>query len=164
MRRCRRGVVGYGCGRAVHVAMRPRWKATLPCATNSPATADQAFIVDLNGHTAGHRYTGSHTVPRCLGTPGAAGPAASHRNNARRRNGDHLGAERRISLCIIAAYSENSLCSILFHLLVPGGRWQTVMVSPSSLARACSSRFHNGTRAPLLPPQSAVITRLCAVG
>ena len=25
---------------------------------------------------------------------------------------------------------ENSRCSILFHLLVPGGRWQTVIVEP----------------------------------
>src|SRR6266481_5193761 len=49
---------------------------------------------------------------------------------------------------------ENSRCSILFHLLVPGGRWQTVIVRPSSLARFCSSRFHNLTRARLPPPQS----------
>ena len=25
---------------------------------------------------------------------------------------------------------ENSRCSILFHLLVPGGKWQTVIASP----------------------------------
>ena len=30
---------------------------------------------------------------------------------------------------------ENSLCSILFHLLVPGGRWQTVIVRPVWAAR-----------------------------
>src|SRR5512132_3400625 len=38
--------------------------------------------------------------------------------------------------------NENRRCSIRFHLLVPGGRWQTVMLRPSSLANACSSRFH----------------------
>src|SRR6516162_7815641 len=29
---------------------------------------------------------------------------------------------------------EKSRCSILFHLLVPGGRWLTTMSRPSSLA------------------------------
>src|SRR3954462_16020614 len=31
---------------------------------------------------------------------------------------------------------ENRRCSILFHLLVPGGKWRTVIVSPA--ARAAS--------------------------
>ena len=31
---------------------------------------------------------------------------------------------------------ENSRCSILFHLLVPGGRWHTVTVSPVSVGEA----------------------------
>ena len=38
---------------------------------------------------------------------------------------------------------ENSRCSILFHLLVPGGKWQTVISSPVSAANAASSAFHN---------------------
>jgi Family of unknown function (DUF6308) len=37
---------------------------------------------------------------------------------------------------------ENSRCSILFHLDVPGGRWQTVICRPVSAARAASSVFH----------------------
>src|SRR6266550_2706058 len=53
---------------------------------------------------------------------------------------------------------EKSRCSILFHLLVPGGRWQTMMSRPSWLARFWSSRFHSRTREPLLPPPSAVIS------
>src|SRR2546425_2143268 len=34
---------------------------------------------------------------------------------------------------------ENSRCSIVFHLLVPGGKWQVVMVRPVRLASCCSS-------------------------
>ena len=36
---------------------------------------------------------------------------------------------------------ENSRCSILFHLEVPGGKWQTVIASPVSAASAASSLF-----------------------
>jgi len=36
---------------------------------------------------------------------------------------------------------ENSRCSILFHLEVPGGKWQTVIASPVSAARVASSLF-----------------------
>ena len=41
---------------------------------------------------------------------------------------------------------ENSRCSILFHLLVPGGKWQTVIVRPVSAARRASSIFQARTR------------------
>ena len=47
--------------------------------------------------------------------------------------------------------NAKSRCSILFHLLVPGGRWQTGMVSPLCVAKRCSSHFHSRTRASLLP-------------
>src|SRR5437762_14188337 len=60
--------------------------------------------------------------------------------------------------------NEKSRCSILFHLLVPGGRWLTAMSTPSSLASFCSSRFHSRTREPLLPPPSAVIQQSGRVG
>ena len=59
---------------------------------------------------------------------------------------------------------ENSRCSILFHLLVPGGRCATVTAKPVSLAKRCNSRFHSRTRTPLLLPQSAVISNRVAVG
>ena len=36
---------------------------------------------------------------------------------------------------------QNSRCSILFHLLVPGGKWQTVTSSPVSAARTASWSF-----------------------
>ena len=36
---------------------------------------------------------------------------------------------------------ENRRCSILFHLLVPGGRWQTVICRPVSAASFASSIF-----------------------
>jgi len=52
---------------------------------------------------------------------------------------------------------EYRRCSILFHLLVPGGKWQTEISSLVSSASFCSSTFHNRTRDPLLPPLSAVI-------
>jgi hypothetical protein len=50
---------------------------------------------------------------------------------------------------------ENSRCSILFHLLVPGGRWQTVTCRPVSAAKAASSIFQARVRLPLEPPLSA---------
>src|SRR5256884_8304974 len=55
-------------------------------------------------------------------------------------------------------------CSILFHLLVPGGRWQTVMGIRNSFASLCSSIFHRRRRWPLLPPPSAVIISPRAFG
>src|SRR5262245_33093115 len=54
--------------------------------------------------------------------------------------------------------NEKSRCSILFHLLVPGGKWHTEIRSPVSLARRWSSSFQSRTRDPLLPPPSAVIS------
>ena len=47
-------------------------------------------------------------------------------------------------------------CSILFHLLVPGGKWHTVSPSPISSASPCKATFHDLDRLLLLPPPSAV--------
>src|SRR5215469_18907439 len=58
----------------------------------------------------------------------------------------------------------NSRCSILFHLLVPGGKCNTVIPVPSPSAKICSSAFHNLMRYPLLPPLSAVIKKSFAFG
>src|SRR5260370_29885523 len=55
----------------------------------------------------------------------------------------------------LSVIKENRRCSILFHLLVPGGRWQTVMGIRNSFASLCSSIFHRRRRWPLLPPPSA---------
>ena len=41
---------------------------------------------------------------------------------------------------------ENSRYSILFHLEVPGGKWQTVTASPVSRANAASSAFYARVR------------------
>ena len=41
---------------------------------------------------------------------------------------------------------ENSRCSILFHLEVPGGKWQTVISSPVSSASAASPAFQARVR------------------
>jgi hypothetical protein len=41
---------------------------------------------------------------------------------------------------------ENSRCSILFHLEVPGGKWQTVIASPVLAARVASSLFQTRSR------------------
>src|SRR5438128_7935376 len=59
---------------------------------------------------------------------------------------------------------ENSRCSILFHLLVPGGRWQTVTNRPVSAAKRASSIFQARTREPLDPPPSAQTSSLSALG
>src|SRR5215212_178599 len=58
---------------------------------------------------------------------------------------------------------ENSLCSILFHLLVPGGKWLTIISIPVSSASNCNSFFHSRLLALLLPPPSAVISIFFAV-
>jgi hypothetical protein len=50
------------------------------------------------------------------------------------------------------------------HLLAPGGKWCTVMATPSSSAGFWSSIFHNRMREPLLPPPSAVIVSDVARG
>jgi hypothetical protein len=60
--------------------------------------------------------------------------------------------------------NENNRCSILFHLLVPGGKWQTSISSSVSSASFCSSTFHSLGRLPLEPPQSAVIVSRGAFG
>jgi hypothetical protein len=41
---------------------------------------------------------------------------------------------------------ENSRCSILFHLEVPGGKWQQVISSPVSAASAASPAFQARVR------------------
>ena len=41
----------------------------------------------------------------------------------------------------IRRMNEKRRCSTLFHLLVPGGKWQTRIESPCSSAQCCSSTF-----------------------
>ena len=59
---------------------------------------------------------------------------------------------------------EKSLCSILFHLDVPGGRWHTVIRRPVRVARAASSVLNIRVREPLEPPPSALISSPVARG
>jgi hypothetical protein len=59
---------------------------------------------------------------------------------------------------------ENSRCSILFHLEVPGGKWQQVISRPVSAARAASPVFHAPVRYPFEPPASAVTSSRRAAG
>src|ERR1035437_807456 len=66
--------------------------------------------------------------------------------------------------CQFLVIWENKRCSILFHLLVPGGRWQTLMSRPVSAARAASSVFQVRRRLPLEPPESAVMNNRAAWG
>src|SRR6266404_6695573 len=63
--------------------------------------------------------------------------------------------------CVIYAHRR---CSILFHVLVPGGKWHTVTFSPASFANCWSSRFHNLVRLPWLPPPSAMMSNASALG
>src|SRR4051794_23923265 len=60
--------------------------------------------------------------------------------------------------------NEKRRCSILFHLLVPGGKGHTTISSPVSSADRGSSTFQRRTREPLLPPPSAVISSRSARG
>ena len=61
---------------------------------------------------------------------------------------------------------ENSRCSILFHLEVPGGKWQQVISSPVSCASCASPAFQARFRQPLDPPASQVTSSraACRVG
>ena len=60
--------------------------------------------------------------------------------------------------------AENSRCPVLFHLDVPGGKWQQVTSRPVSAASAASPAFHARVRYPLEPPASAVISSRRAAG
>ena len=51
-----------------------------------------------------------------------------------------------------------------FHLLVPGGKWQTWIVSLVLSASRCSSVFQRRRRFPFEPPQSVVIVNVVALG
>ena len=52
---------------------------------------------------------------------------------------------------------ENIRCSILFHLLVPGGKWHTETGNPRRSASSWIATFQSRDRLLLLPPESAVI-------
>src|SRR5713101_8238989 len=60
--------------------------------------------------------------------------------------------------------NEKRRCSTLFHLLVPGGKWHTIIDRPVWSAKPCNSHFHKRSRYPLLPPPSAVINNRVAAG
>ena len=51
----------------------------------------------------------------------------------------------------------------MFHFEVPGGKWQTRMLSPVVSARRCSSWRHRRVRGLLDPPESAVIVSVARV-
>ena len=59
---------------------------------------------------------------------------------------------------------ENSRCSILIHLEVPGGKWQQVISRPVSCASAAIPAFQARFRQPLLPPASQQISSRPAPG
>ena len=59
---------------------------------------------------------------------------------------------------------ENSRCSILFHLEVPGGKWQTVISSPACCANSASPAFRARFFQPLFPPASQVTSSRAARG
>src|SRR5215204_549687 len=59
---------------------------------------------------------------------------------------------------------QNIRCSILFHLLVPGGKWHTLILMPIASANSWMATFHRRRRLPLLPPPSAVTSSSLAPG
>jgi len=62
-------------------------------------------------------------------------------------------AERETSGCPrqLREMKLNRRCSILFHFEVPGGKWQSEIASPVSLASFCSSVFQSRVRLPFEP-------------
>ena len=93
-----------------------------------------------------------------IGADGMAGLAEESRRELRRATVMY-GSPRQLE-----EIKENSRCSTLFHLLVPGGKWHTRIDRPVASANFCSPTFHDRKRYPLLPPPSAVITRRWAFG
>jgi hypothetical protein len=91
------------------------------------------------------------------GQPGVGGSRGDGLN-------DHLVAGQWSAARQFIEMWENNRCSILFHLLVPGGRWHTVMVRPVAAASLASSVFHCRVRYPLEPPPSAQISNRQALG
>jgi hypothetical protein len=59
---------------------------------------------------------------------------------------------------------QNSRCSILFHLLVPGGKWQAVTCSPACAAKTASWSFHRWLTQLFEPPASQVTSSRVARG
>ena len=59
---------------------------------------------------------------------------------------------------------ENSRCPILFHLEVPGGKWQQVISGPVSRARPARPVFQARFFQPSFPPASQVISSRSACG
>ena len=53
---------------------------------------------------------------------------------------------------------QNILCSISFHLPVPGGKWHTLILRRVSLPSLCNYVSQRQARYPLLPLESAVIS------
>src|SRR5215468_7362299 len=76
---------------------------------------------------------------------------------------DSLIADQRSSPPVLVM-KENMRCSILFHLLVPGGKCETWICKPVTLARPCRPTFHSRERLALLPPASAMISNCFASG
>jgi hypothetical protein len=59
---------------------------------------------------------------------------------------------------------QNSRCPILFHLRMPGGKWQAFKVIPTLSAKARSDFFHRRLRLAVSSATSAVINSLVARG
>ena len=71
---------------------------------------------------------------------------------------DDLVADQRLAAPVLGDEGEQTVLDPV-PFAGAGRQMATVMAMPSSLAKLCNSRFHSRTRAPLLPPQSAVISR-----
>src|ERR1035437_7033031 len=137
-----------------------------PSATASPEEPDNPFKEDLNNEVMCMSYLYSKLpetgVPLLIGTgglrigdfeslgiflfvssartvrPASVVVAAMSSTIVRKLR---KGLPRQLMLM-----KEKSRCSILFHLLVPGGKWHTVTGNLSSSASFCSSIFHRRTR------------------
>ena len=71
---------------------------------------------------------------------------------------------QRLGAPVDGDVGKESMFDLVPRGTVPGGKWQTVMVSPVSVANRCISRFHKRLRAALEPPPSAVMSNLVCSG
>jgi hypothetical protein len=90
---------------------------------------------------------------------GQSGAGGGRRNEL----DDNFVADQRFGAPILADKREQAMLDLI-PLAGTGGKWLTTISRPISSASFCSSRFHNRTREPLLPPPSAMTSSLVALG
>ena len=95
------------------------------------------FISDLDPFSDTNRYQGARHTQTFLGC------------SSRDQIDNHFMAHQQGWPRQFWLIAEKSRCSILFYLLVPGGKCQAESCNPGSSTNFCNPHFHSRTRAPV---------------